>query len=148
MIAEMMQSFLGSNQGQQALQALTNNGLDPQQAQTLLQHAANGAAEHFTQQTAGSAQPEVGLFNLLGGHAGKDALMGMVSGLLKGDGFGGAIKDGGLGLLVGHLGEYLAQRAGLDPTQAEQIAALLAPYIGQFVHEHLQSHHSGLLAML
>jgi hypothetical protein len=146
MIEEIMQNFLGSSQGQSALQALSARGYDNDTAQTILNHAVNGASEHLSAQTANAEKPEVGLFNIFGGHAGRDMFLGAVSGLLKGDGFGGAIKDGGAALLTGHIAEYLAARAGIDPTEAGEIAALLTPYIGQFVHEHLQNNFGSVLA--
>ncbi len=148
MIEEMMRGFLGSSQGQGAMQALMGQGFDPQQAQTLLGHATDAATQSLQNQTAGAQQPQVGLFNIFGGHAGREALLGAVSGMMRGDGFFGSLEDGALGVLVGHIGEYIGSRMGMDPAQAGQIAALLTPYIGSYVHEHLQQNHRGLLASI
>ena len=50
-------------------------------------HAGTVAASGLQKQTSGCADA-VGLFNIFGGHSGREFLMGAVTGLLKGDGSG------------------------------------------------------------
>ena len=148
MIEQMMSGFLASQQGQQAMQALTQKGFQPQQVQQILQHAVPAATASMSKQTAGHAQPAVGLFNIFGGHAGREFLLGAVTGLLSGDGVFGAIKDGGMSMLAGHMAEYLAPKLGIDSGTAGSIAAVLTPFIAHYVHDHVGKHHGGLLGGL
>src|SRR5262245_20565892 len=98
MIEQMMSGFLASPQAQQAVQALGAKGFTPDQVQQIMAHASGAAAHGMAKQTAGHAEPAVGLFNIFGGHAGREFLMGAVTGLLRGDGIFGALKDGGLSM--------------------------------------------------
>lgn len=148
MIEQMMAGFMGSPQAQQAMQALAQKGFNPQQVQQIMSHASGAAAHGMAKQTAGHPQPAVGLFNIFGGHAGREFLMGAVTGLLSGDGLMGAVKDGGLSMLTGHMAEYLAPKLGIDGGTAGSIAAVLTPFVGHYVHEHLGKHHGGLLGGL
>lgn len=93
-------------------------------------------------QTEGHAEPAVGLFNIFGGHAGGSFLTGMLAGLVKGDGFGGSIKDGMLSMMTGHIADVLAPRLGVDAQTASRIAAAITPFISQFAHDRLSSHPS------
>ena len=148
MIEQMMSGFVSSPQGQQAVQALVSKGFSPQQVQQILTHAVPAASQSLQRQTQGHAQPAVGLFNLFGGHAGREFLLGAVTGLLSGDGVFGAIKDGGMSMLAGHMAEYLAPKLGIDSGTAGSIAAVLTPFIGHYVHDHVGRHHGGLLGGL
>jgi len=148
MIEQMMSGFVQSQQGQQAMQALARKGFSAQQVQQVMQHAGPAASHSLTKQTAGHPEPAVGLFNIFGGHAGREFLLGAVTGLLSGDGVIGAVKDGGLSMLTGHLAEYLAPKLGIDAATAGSIAAVLTPFIGHYVHDHLGKHHGGLLGGL
>lgn len=137
MFEEILSQFTSSPQGQGALDALAKQGISNDEARGLIESALPGAAASFTKQTEGHPQPHIGLFNIFGGHAGRDFLAGLVAGIARGDGFVGSIEDGGVGVLVGHLGEYLAERAGIDETKAGMVAAAVGPFIAHFVHEKL-----------
>jgi hypothetical protein len=148
MIEQMMSGFLQSQQAQQAMQALAAKGFNPQQVQQIMTHVGPAASHAMAKQTAGHAQPAVGLFNIFGGHAGREFLMGAVTGLLSGDGIMGSLKDGGMSMIAGHMAEYLAPKLGIDAGTAGAITAVLTPFVGHYVHEHLGRHHGGLLGGL
>jgi len=137
MFEEILSEFTSSEHGKQAIAALAQQGIPAEQATSLIENALPAAASSFTQQTAGHPEPKVGLFNLFGGHAGRDFLAGLVAGLTRGDGLVGSVEDGALGVLVGHLTEYFVEREGMDGGTAGTIAAALAPFIAHFVHEKL-----------
>jgi len=137
MFEEILKDFTSSSHGQGALAALAQNGFSPEQAQNLINGALPAAAASFTQQTAGSAHPHIGLFNLFGGHAAKDFFAGLVAGVVRGDGISGSLKDGAVGVLVGHLTEYFADSAGMDGATAGAVAAAVAPFIAGFVHQEI-----------
>ena len=48
-IASLAQSFLGSQQGQQAAAALAQQGFQPGQVQQILSHSAQAGAQHVEQ---------------------------------------------------------------------------------------------------
>lgn len=139
MFAELLKEFASSEHGQNALGALQQN-FPSLNAQQIMAAAVPAAAQAMHKVTAGQEQPHVGLFNLLGGHAGKSFLAGAVAGLLRGDGIMGSLKDGVMGTLGGHIAEYLAQETGLDPAMASQVAALLTPFITHYAHDKLSTH--------
>jgi hypothetical protein len=142
MFEEILAEFTSSPQAQGALEALQKQGISPDEARDLLAKSLPGAANSFTRQTEGHPQPHIGLFNIFGGHAGRDFLAGVIAGIARGDGFIGSIEDGGLGILIGHLTEYLADEAGIDGEKAGIAAAAVAPFIAHFVHDHLARHQS------
>ncbi len=139
MFAELLKEFASSEHGQNALGALQQKfpDLDSQQ---IMDSAVPAAAQAMHKVTAGHAQPHVGLFNMLGGHAGRSFLAGAVAGLIRGDGIMGSLKDGVMGTLGGHVAEYLAQETGLDPQVASEVAALLTPFITHYAHDKLSTH--------
>ena len=147
MIDQMMQGFASSPAGQKAVQVLQSKGFTPEQVQDIMSHAGTAAASGLQKQTGGGADA-VGLFNIFGGHSGREFLMGAVTGLLKGDGVVGSLEDGGMGALAGHMGEYLAPRLGVDPGTAGSITAVLTPFVGQYVHDHLGANHASALPSL
>lgn len=142
MFAELLSMFHTSPQGQGAMQALQNQGMDPQHFPALMNMAMPAAANAMHQAAANGhpTEPTLGLFNILGGHAGTDFLTGAVAGLLRGDGFMGSIQDGLMGMVGGHIAEVVAQRTGMNQQAAGQIAAVLTPFVVHYVHERLSSH--------
>ncbi len=127
-IQSLVSEFLSSEHGQGAAGALAAQGIAPNDAQTLLAHAATAGAEHAEAQ--GSA-------GLLGEHAGKSFFAAFAAGLVKGDGVVGALEDGTEGVLVGRITEALASRAGLDPSTASAVAAAATPYVASFLKKKL-----------
>lgn len=142
MFQELLSGFLTSQQGADALTALQSKGYGADDASALLNHAVPAAVEAMHQQTAGQENPGLSLFNIFGGHAGREFLLGAVAGLLRGDGFVGSLEDGGMGMIGGHIAEVIAERAGVDPTAAGEIAAVVTPFIVHYAHEKLASHPS------
>jgi hypothetical protein len=142
MFEQMLAGFATSDQGKSALSALQQQGISATDAQSFLTHAVPAAAESMHQQTAGQAQPTLGLFNIFGGHAGKEFLLSAVAGLLKGDGIVGSLEDGGMGVIGGHIGEVVANRMGWDQDRAGKLAAVATPFIVSYVHSHLSKLHA------
>lgn len=144
MFQELLSGFLTSEQGTNALSALQSRGYSADDAAALLNHAVPAAVESMHQQTEGHENPGLGLFNIFGGHAGREFLLGAVAGLLRGDGVIGSLEDGGMGLIGGHIAEVVAERAGLDPTVAGEVAAVITPFIVHYAHDKLSQHSSVL----
>lgn len=144
MIEQMMNGFVTSPEGQQAQKVLASKGFSVDQVKQIMHHVTQAASGSLHQQTHGHAEPAVGLLNVFGGHAGREFLMGAVAGLIKGDGLVGSLKDGGMGMLTGHIAEWLAPRLNVDPEVAGGIAAAVTPFVGQYVHNHLSEHHGHL----
>ncbi len=141
MFDQILSEFASSPQAQAALAALQAQGHSPETAQALLGHGLSAAAESMSAQTAGQAQPTESLWNIFGGHSGREFLLGLTAGIARGDGIFGSLQDGAMGLVAGHVGEVLGQRAGLDPATAGSAAAAMTPFILQFVHEKLAGQH-------
>jgi hypothetical protein len=137
MFEEILSEFTSSPQAKGAIDALARQGISEDEARNLIEQALPGAAASFGKQTEGHEQPHVGLFNIFGGHAARNFLAGVVAGIARGDGLVGSVEDGGIGVLVGHLGEYLAERVGIDGDKASTVAAALGPFIVHFMHEKL-----------
>lgn len=142
MFQELLSEFVSSPQGQNALSALQEKGYSAEDATSFLEHGVSAAAETMEGQSAGQAQPEIGIFDLFGGHAGREFLAGAVAGIMRGEGVLGALEDGGIGLISGHVAEVIASRAGIDPATAGTIAAVVTPFIVHYAHEKLSSHPS------
>lgn len=123
---ELVNAFLNSEHGAQAVDALKAQGMSGDDAQQALAHAATAVHEHAEQQNAG----------LMGDHAGKSFLSGFAAGLVRGDGFFKSLLDGGEGVVGGRVAESLAARAGIDPATASSIAAAATPYILGFLKQH------------
>lgn len=137
MFEELLSEFAGSEHAANALNALQAKGFSPDDAQNLLNEALPAAREAMESNAQNQAQPEVGLFNLFGGHAGKEFLIGLTEGIVRGDGFKGSLEDGGISLIAGHIGEVIAPRLNLSPDVAGDAAAAVAPFIVRFAHEKL-----------
>lgn len=123
----LFNEFIGSEHGQAAIAALGAQGISPEDATTYLSHATAAAHAHVEEQGAG----------LFGAHAGRNFFAALASGMVKGDGLVGSLKDGLEGALGGRIVEALASRAGLDPSTASAVAAAATPYISRFLHEKL-----------
>jgi hypothetical protein len=140
MFAELLNMFHMSPQGQNAMGVLQQQGWSPDQTQQILGAALPAAANGMHMATQGHPEPAVGLFNIFGGHAGGEFLTGAITGLLRGDGIFGSFKDGAMGMIGGHIAEVIAQRTGMNPQMAGQVAAALSPFIMHYAHERLSSH--------
>ncbi len=140
MFDQMLSEFTGSMQGQNALAALQQRGFAPAAAYGLLSHAVPAATEAMHRATTGHQEPALGLFNLFGGHAGREFLTGAVAGLLRGDGVVGSLEDGGIGMISGHVAEVVAQRTGMNQSAAGEVAAVITPFIVHYAHDKLSGH--------
>jgi hypothetical protein len=128
-LQELSSSFLASEQGQQASNALREQGVDPAIVDGVLSHAATAVGTH-TEEHAQST-------GILGAHPGRNFFAAFAAGLVKGDGVLGAFEDGAEGVVVGRVAEAIADRAGLDSGTAGTIAATATPYVVGFVKQHL-----------
>jgi hypothetical protein len=124
---QLISEFLSSEHGQQAVQALGEQGINEDDAQQMLGHAAEVAHAHVEEQSAG----------VMGDHPGKSFFAAFASGLVRGDGFFKSLVDGGEGVLTGRIAESLAARMGVDPSTASAVAAAATPYIVAFLKQHL-----------
>jgi hypothetical protein len=137
MFEELLSDFTSSIHGQNALSALQAKGFSGDDAQRILDEAVPAAREAMESKAQDHPQPEVGLFNIFGGHAGKEFLIGLTEGIVRGDGFKGSLEDGGISLIAGHIGEVIAPKLGLGADVAGDAAAVAAPFIVRFAHEKL-----------
>jgi hypothetical protein len=124
---QLVSEFLDSQHGQAATAALAQQGINAEDAQQLLGHAATAAHEHVQEQHATSSE----------GHAGRNFFAAFAAGLARGDGFFKALVDGGEGILVGRITEALTMRAGLDSGLASTVAAAATPYLIGFLKQKL-----------
>lgn len=123
----LLDEFLGTEHGRNAVNALTGQGLAPDQVSQVLQEAAGAAHAHVNDQGSG----------LLGDHMGRNVFAAFAAGLVKGDGFFGSIKDGLEGGIGGRLTESLAGKVGLDPSMTSGIVAAVTPYLTGFLSKKL-----------
>ena len=128
-VEEFVQTFLGSEHGRGALDAVTATGVSSDDAQQYLSHAAAAAHAHVEEHAQGSG--------LLGANPGKSFFAAFAAGLVRGDGLLGSLGDGLEGVLVGRIAEVLANKAGLDPATASTVAAAATPYVAAFVKSKL-----------
>jgi hypothetical protein len=126
---ELMQTFLSSEHGAQAVQALQAQGVSPESAEQYLGHALQAGMDH-THEHAQSG-------GLLGEHPGRNFFAAFTAGLLRGDGVMGALEDGATGVITGRVAEYLTSLAGIDGGMASTIAAAATPYVTGFLKQHL-----------
>lgn len=124
---QLISEFLSSEHGQQAAQALGQQGFSEADTEQLLSHATEAAHAHVEEQHAG----------LMGEHAGKSFFAAFAAGLVRGDGFFKSLVEGGEGVMSGRVAESLAARAGLDPSMASTVAAAATPYIVAFLKQKL-----------
>ncbi|MBS0445002.1 MAG: hypothetical protein JSR59_03530 [Proteobacteria bacterium] len=128
-VQQLVSEFLASDHGAQAVQALGAQGVNADDAQQILAHAAAGAAEHV-ETTAPSG-------GLLGEHAGKSFFSAFAAGLVRGDGFFKSLEEGGEGVMTGRVAEAIAVRAGIDPATASTLAAAATPFVVGFLKQRL-----------
>jgi len=126
---QLASSFLSSSQGQQAMSALQQKGISPDDAQKYLGHTADAVAAH--------AEDHAQSKGVLGDHPGTSFFAAFASGLVKGDGVFGALEDGAAGLVTGRVVEALCDKAGLEPKMAEVVTATATPYAMSFIKSHL-----------
>jgi len=122
----LLQEFLGSSHGQQAVDALRAQGISATDAQTYIAHATEAAHDQVNAQGG-----------VLGEHAGRNFLTALASGVARGDGLLGSLKDGLEGGFSGRITEVLATKAGIDPSTASGVAAALTPFISGFLKKKL-----------
>ncbi|MDB4928007.1 MAG: hypothetical protein JWM10_491 [Myxococcaceae bacterium] len=144
MFEQMLQQFLGSSQGQAAMQTLQQqHGMAPGVAQQALGVAGEGAAQVLQQQQGNAGAPG-GAQGFLGGGLTANAITGALSGMLGGGGLGGALEGGLSGVVAGKVGEMLASRMGMNPQTASLIAAGIAPHLVNFIQARMGTqNHTG-----
>ena len=125
---QLVTEFLESQHGQAATAALAQQGINADDAQQLLGHAATAAHEHVQEQHATSTVEH---------HGGRNFFAAFAAGLARGDGFFKSLVDGGEGILVGRIAEALTARAGLDSGLASTVAAAATPYLIGFLKQKL-----------
>lgn len=126
---ELVGNFLSSADGQQAMAALQEKGINPADAQGYLTHAATAVAAHV--------EDHAQSHGILGDHPGRSFFAAFASGLLKGDGVVGSLEDGAAGVVTARVVETLCEKAGLDTGTAEMVAAAATPYAMSYVKSHL-----------
>lgn len=122
---QLVSEFLASDHGNQAAQALADQGVSPDAAQQMLSQVAETAHAHVEEQSAG----------LLGDHPGRSFFAAFAAGLVKGDGVFKSLEEGGEGVLTGRVAESLAEKMGIDPATASTVAAAATPYVVSFLKE-------------
>lgn len=129
-VEELTRTFLASEHGQQALAALTQQGISEDDATTMLGHAAQAGADHVHDHAESSG--------ILGEHPGRNFFAAFAAGLVKGDSVTDALEDGAAGVLTAKVTEVLCDKLGLDPNTAATVAATATPYVMGFLREHLK----------
>jgi hypothetical protein len=151
MIDVLLKQFTGSAPAQEALSALTAQGLSPAQAEQAVTAAADGAA-HALQGDGGGLGDLLGggaasaLGGLLGGGDG-GGLAGMLGGLAGGGGLGGMLggitggastgsSSDGFALppaVVDKVAQFVADKTGLSIDHARMAANVVLPKVVAFV---------------
>jgi hypothetical protein len=137
MFEDLLSEFTSSPHYSSAVTALQNQGIEEGQASEIINAALPAAAEAMTEQTQSHPQPEIGLFNIFGGHAGKEFLVGLTEGIVTGEGVVGSLEDGAMSMIGGHIGEVVGEKTGLPEETCGLVAAVVTPFIVRFVHEKL-----------
>jgi hypothetical protein len=122
---QLVSEFLSSEHGAQAQQALTDQGISPEDSQQMLSTAAETAHSHVEEQGGG----------LLGNNPGKSFFAAFAAGLVRGDGVFKSMEEGGEGVLTGRVAEAIGARMGIDPSTASMVAAAATPYVVSFLKE-------------
>lgn len=126
---QLVQQFIASPQGQQALAQLKAAGHSHADAQRYLGHAARAGHDHTHEHAK--------KHGLLGEHAGRNFFAAYAAGLVRGDGIFGALGDGAEGLIAGRITQIICVREGLDYNVASVVAAVSAPFVITFLKHHL-----------
>jgi len=129
-VQELIQSFLSSTHGREALDALKSKGVSGADAEAMLGHAAQAAHDHLREVS--------GAPGILGNQPGTHFAAGMAAGVLKGDGLTGSVGDGIEGLIGGRVAEYVATKAGVDSKVATTVAAAATPFLVGFLKNVLR----------
>jgi hypothetical protein len=129
-IESMAQEFAGSDEGQQAAAALSQQGFGDDQVAQILSHSGRAGAEHVENYHKDNG-------GILGEHAGLGFIAAFVAGLIKGDGAVGALEDGVAGVVIARITEALTARMGLDSALADTAAAATAPWVMAFLKKRL-----------
>jgi hypothetical protein len=139
---DMLGSFLSSTQGQQAAQALSARGIGQEQVRQILSAAFPAAASSLGKQASARSPnaPELGMFDLLGGHPGQAFLIGAATSMMRGESITEAAQDGAMSVVGAHVAEVIASRVGLDRQTAGMAAAVITPFLVGYVHDRLASH--------
>src|SRR4051794_25158765 len=107
--------FLSSDHGQGALSALASQGFSLGDATSMLTAGAHAAGEHAEDHAQSSG--------LMGAHPGKSFFAAFAAGLVRGDGFLGALEDGAEGVVVGRVAEAIANKLGISADAASAAAS-------------------------
>lgn len=139
MFEDMLGTFLSSAQGQQAAQALSARGIGQGQIQQILSAAFPAATSSLGKQASSKSpnEPELGMFDLLGGHPGQAFLIGAATSMMRGEGMMDAAQDGAMSVVGAHVAEVIASRVGLDRQTSAQVAAAITPFVASFVQDKL-----------
>lgn len=129
-VQALLNEFLGSQHAAGAQQSLADLGFNPDDTASILATATATAHAHAEEHAASSG--------LLGEHPGRNFFAAFAAGLVRGDGFIGALEDGGEGVLVGRVTEALTNQLGLDSSTASAVAAAATPYVVGFLKEKLR----------
>jgi hypothetical protein len=144
MFQQLIQQFTSSRQGQTAVQRLQQQGFSPQQSQGFLSAAVPTAAQAFHNAQSGGMLQNMnrpggpqGILDVGGSHYVTNFLSGAVSGLIRGNGVGGAAIDGLQGVAGGHVAQVIAGRFGLPQRVAGTVGAIVTPLIIDFLWERM-----------
>lgn len=139
MIEQLLSGFTSSAQGKSAVEVLTKRGLPADQIQKILGEAVPAAQSALSKKAAatGSKEPELGLFDVMGGHPGQAFLIGAMTSILQGEGFTEAAKDGAISVVGSHVSEVIASRVGLDRQIAGWVGAAISPFLVSYAYEKL-----------
>jgi hypothetical protein len=137
MFDQLIPMFTGSRQGQQAMAQLGAQGFSPQQAHGIFGAALPAAHQAMQRHLSGQGQGP-GLLNVGDSNYVMNFLGGAVSGLIRGEGFGGAAIDGLQGVVGGHVAQVIAGRFGLPQRTAGLVGSVVTPLMIDFLWEKFQ----------
>jgi hypothetical protein len=126
MIEGLIQQFLSSGAGKQAVEHVAGQGLGQAQAEAAVQATAQGAAEAVTSGGGGG-----GLGGLLGGGGGGG--LGALAGALGGGGGGGSLPPA----VVDGIAKAVAGKAGIDENMARTVVNAVLPRVMEFVRNKM-----------
>lgn len=139
MLEQLLSGFTSSTQGKGAIEVLTKRGLPADQIQKILGEAVPAAQSALTKKAAstGSKEPELGLFDIMGGHPGQAFLIGAMTSVIQGESFTEAAKDGLVSVVGSHVSEVIASRVGVDRQIAGWVGAAISPFLVSYAYEKL-----------
>lgn len=138
MLDTLLQQFIGSQQGHEAVQTLQQqHGMSDTEAQNTLGAAATGAAQALGggQGTSGEGG---GLGQMIGGltQGGGAGIMGALGGLAQGGGLASALQGGLGGAASEKIAEVISARTGIAKGTALSVANTVIPFIVKFLQSH------------